>query len=129
MARQIVNVGPSPNSLDADALRNAFIKLNNNFQEIYNISQAIPDTIREISSEMIVNGSHLGITAIYDPVNQVINLTGFSGNYNDLINKPFTSTDAGSAASIYTPGDVAFEGGSSSAIFDPNIYNLNGGGA
>lgn len=129
MARQIINVGTGPNSLNGDVLRNAFIKINDNFVDLYSLNQAIPNTIYELSSDMLVNGSHQGITATYNPSNQTISLVGFSGNYNDLINKPFTSTESGSAATVYTPGDLAFDGGSSSAVFDPTLYNLTGGGA
>lgn len=129
MAKQIVNVGSAPNSLDGDALRNAFIKLNNNVDELYNYNAAIPVTVVELASEMLVNGAHQGITVVYDPVNLVVNLTGFSGDYNDLTNKPFTSVESGSAATVYTPGDLEFDGGSSSAVFDPSLYNLEGGGA
>lgn len=129
MARQIINVGTGPNSLNGDVLRNAFIKINDNFVELYLLNQAIPNTIYELSSDMLVNGNHDGITATYNSANQTIELVGFSGDYNDLINKPFTSTESGAAATVYTPGDLSFDGGSSSAVFDPTLYNLNGGGA
>lgn len=129
MAKQIVNVGTAPNSLDGDALRNAFIKLNNNVEELYTYNAAIPITVVELASEMLLNGTHQGITVTYDPINLVVNLTGFSGNYNDLINKPFTSVEAGSAATIYTPGDLTFDGGAGAAVYDPTLYNLDGGGA
>lgn len=129
MAKQVVNVGSAPNSLDGDALRNAFIKLNNNVDELYTYNAAIPVTVVELASEMLVNGTHQGITVTYDPINLVVNLTGFSGNYNDLTNKPFTSVESGSAATVYTPGDLAFDGSSSAAVYDPTLYNLDGGGA
>lgn len=39
MARQIINVGSSPNDNQGDSLRNAGIKINSNFAEVYNIAQ------------------------------------------------------------------------------------------
>lgn len=37
MAKEIVNLGTSPNSRDGDVLRVAFDKINNNFTELYEI--------------------------------------------------------------------------------------------
>lgn len=129
MAKKVINVGTSPNAADGDPLRSAFIKINSNFTDLYEENIGIPNLIRELSAALLTNGLHSGITVVYDSANERINLTGFSGNYNDLINKPFTSTDAGAAATVYTPGDLAFDGSSSSAIYDPTLYNLDGGGA
>lgn len=129
MARQNINVGTGPNSLDGDVLRNAFIKANQNFIELYQVNQAVPITVYELASDMLVNGTHTGITVSYDSENQTISLTGFSGDYNDLINKPFINTEAGSAATVFTPGELSFDGSSSSAVFNPNLINLDGGGA
>lgn len=36
MAKQIINIGTSPNARDGDTLRSAFAKINNNFDEVYN---------------------------------------------------------------------------------------------
>lgn len=129
MAKQTINIGTAPNASDGDPLRTAFAKINSNFDEVYTADQAMPALIRQLSAALLTSGIHVGITATYDAVNQRVNLAGFNGDYNSLINKPFTSTDSGAAASVYTPGDLAFDGGSSSAIFDPTLYNLNGGGA
>lgn len=129
MARQNINVGTGPNSLDGDVLRNAFIKINDNFVDLYLLNQAIPSTIEEIASNLLVTGVHTGITATYDSVNHRINLAGFSGDYNDLINKPYTNLDSGSAATVFTPGDLSIDGGSSSAVYNPTFINLEGGGA
>lgn len=129
MARQNINVGTGPNSLDGDVLRNAFIKINDNFVDLYLLNQAIPSTIEQISSDLLVTGIHNGITVTYDSVNRRINLAGFSGNYNDLTNKPYSNVETGSAATVYTPGETAFDSGSSSAVYNPLLINLDGGGA
>lgn len=40
MAQQIINVGTEPNDGTGEPLRTAFIKINENFTETYNIAQA-----------------------------------------------------------------------------------------
>jgi hypothetical protein len=124
MARQTINVGTGPNSLDGDVIRNAFIKVNENFVDLYLYNQAVPITIYELTSEMLVNGSHSGITAAYDPINQTINLSGFSGDYNDLTNLPRIDLEGGSPSDVYLANE-GFDGGSTSSIF---TNNLDGGG-
>lgn len=129
MAKQVINVGKAPNASDGDPLRSAFIKINSNFNELYAADQANPDLIRDIAAALITSGQHVGITATYDSINQRLNLVGFNGDYNSLTNLPFSNTEAGSASTVYTPGDLGIDGGSSSAAFNPSTINLNGGGA
>lgn len=124
MARQTINVGTGPNSLDGDVLRNAFIKINENFIDLYLYNQSIPITIYELSSDMLVNGSHIGISVNYNPTTQTINLTGFSGNYNDLTNLPRIDLEGGSPSEVYLVNE-GYDGGSTSSIF---TNNLDGGG-
>ena len=42
MAREIINVGTSPNDGAGDPIRTAFIKTNANFAELYNLPQPQP---------------------------------------------------------------------------------------
>jgi hypothetical protein len=44
MARQIINVGVSPNDGTGDPIRTSFVKCNDNFQELYNRVQSVPPT-------------------------------------------------------------------------------------
>jgi len=44
MAREIINIGASPNDGQGDPIRTAFTKTNNNFSELYGRSQATPPT-------------------------------------------------------------------------------------
>ena len=125
MARQTINVGTGPNSLDGDVLRNAFIKANDNFIDLYLYNQTIPATIYELTSDMLVNGNHTGINVVYDPTLQIINLTGFSGDYNDLTNLPRVDFDGGSPSEIYIAASQEYDGGSTSSIF---TNDLDGGG-
>lgn len=45
MAQQIINVGVTPNDGNGDTLRNSFIKSNDNFTELYNISRGLLSVI------------------------------------------------------------------------------------
>jgi hypothetical protein len=54
MAKQLINVGTSPNSRTGDTLRTAFIKINENFDEVYESLFALtgstnPDTIVDLN--------------------------------------------------------------------------------
>jgi hypothetical protein len=44
MAREIINVGAVPNDGAGDPLRTAYIKINNNFGELYSLNQTVPPT-------------------------------------------------------------------------------------
>ena len=35
MSKQLINIGSSPNDETGDNLRNSFIKINNNFNEVF----------------------------------------------------------------------------------------------
>lgn len=39
MSKKVINVGTSPNSKNGDPLRTAFIKINENFTELYTSSE------------------------------------------------------------------------------------------
>lgn len=52
MAQENINVGSSPNDGNGDALRNAFIKCENNFTELYNDVQTLQGSIITPSSFM-----------------------------------------------------------------------------
>jgi hypothetical protein len=54
MAKQLINVGISPNSRTGDTLRTAFIKINENFNEVYDsllvlTGSSSPDTIVDVN--------------------------------------------------------------------------------
>ena len=69
MARQIINIGSSPNKGDGDALRVAFEKVNNNFDELYNELGPQRDIVGvEIRSE--------DSTVLVDAINSTVNLNG-----------------------------------------------------
>jgi hypothetical protein len=72
MTKQVINVGTSENSADGDNLRDAFIKVNHNFTELYNTSGAdvqIPVQTGHGGEFLTTNGTSLNwteLTAIGD---------------------------------------------------------------
>jgi hypothetical protein len=47
MAQQVINVGLAPNDGNGDAIRNAYIKCNDNFGELYSRVQETPPATSE----------------------------------------------------------------------------------
>ena len=58
MAKQIINVA-TPNSTTGDPLRNAFIKTNDNFTELYDKDVAIDDAVA-LNTAKVTNATHTG---------------------------------------------------------------------
>jgi hypothetical protein len=102
MAQRIINVGQSANDKGGDLLRNAFIKINENFSELYTLTGAVSLTelAQDYAAQMLINGDHEGVSV----------------SYNDLDNK----------LNIIVAQD--YDGGSASTIYD-NDTTLDGGGA
>ena len=102
MAKKTINIGTSANSKDGDIIRDAFNKVNQNFDELYNITGVVSLTelAQDYAAEMFVNGDHDGVTV----------------TYNDATNK------------FNIVVDQDFDGGAASTVFD-NETSINGGGA
>lgn len=69
MAQQTIDVGTAPNSGDGDHLRDAFIKINDNFDEIYGgavihdaTAESSPDMADELGIYSIANGALRKVT-------------------------------------------------------------------
>jgi hypothetical protein len=76
MAKQTINVGTTANDRSGDPLRTSFIKVNENFTELYtNVVMLTSAVVTDIS----------GLTDTEGLL--------FSGNYDDLANTPFIATD------------------------------------
>jgi len=116
MSKQNILVGASANDKSGDTLRNAFIKVNANFTELYALtggsSAALIELAQDYAAPLFTHASHTNITVTYDDANNKILLTGaaaqvqsnwtassglgvilnkptlFSGSYTDLTNKP-----------------------------------------
>jgi hypothetical protein len=104
MAKQTINTGTSPNARDGDPIRIAFSKVNQNFNELYTLIGAEPDTadiIKDAAADMLINDTHQGITVSYDSINKVISLS---------LSTSFADIDGGSASSVYTASSIINDG-------------------
>jgi len=82
MARQVINVGSTANDGTGDGLRTAYIKCNDNFQELYNTTQT-PVQIENGTSNMAVAASAnvtVSIAGSSNVVNFAGSITEFTGN-------------------------------------------------
>jgi hypothetical protein len=82
MAREIINVGSTANDGTGDGLRTAYIKCNDNFQELYNTTQT-PVQIENGTSNMAVAASAnvtVSIAGSSNVVNFAGSITEFTGN-------------------------------------------------
>jgi len=90
MAKQTINVGSSPNSKTGETIRDAFIKTNANFTELYNHVAAdvqLPSQTNNAGKVLKTTGTTLMFENItYNEITGKPTL--FSGSYNDLTNKP-----------------------------------------
>jgi hypothetical protein len=80
MAKQNILVGASANDKAGDTLRNAFVKVNANFTELYTLTGGTSADLQELAQDyaapMFNHASHVNITAAYDDANNKILLTG-----------------------------------------------------
>ena len=90
MPKQTINVGTAANTKTGDTIRDAFVKTNSNFTELYaHVSSDI-----QIPSQTNNGGKVLktnGTTLLFENItyNEITGKpTLFSGSYNDLTNKP-----------------------------------------
>ena len=80
MAKQNILVGEVANDKTGDTLRNAFVKANANFTELYTLTGGSAADLRELAQDyaapLFNHASHTNITATYDDANNKILLTG-----------------------------------------------------
>lgn len=76
MTKQTINLG-TPNGKDGDLIRDAFDKVNDNFDEVYQVLgvSSLTELAQDYASQMFVNGTHTGVTATYDDLTNKLNLT------------------------------------------------------
>ena len=108
MTQLKINTGLTPNDKSADSLYSAFNKVNANFTELYGLAGTgtggvlTQEMVQDYAASMISNGTHTGITIVYDDAANVIDFT-----VESLLN-----LDGGSASSVYGHEDVLIDGGS-----------------
>lgn len=122
MAKQLVNIGSAPNDGTGDPLRNAFDKINDNFNELYQglgdgtaLGLALDsDGNVDVSNDLTVTGD-LTVSGTYFTVNtETVEFEDNILNLNRTQGSPDTATATTSGISIYR-GDGVTE---ASFIFD-----------
>ena len=82
MARQVINVGSTANDGTGDGLRTAYIKCNDNFQELFNTSQTPVQIVNGTSNMAVAESANVTISIAGDA--NVVNFAGsiseFTGN-------------------------------------------------
>ncbi len=117
MSQQLVNVGSVPNDGSGDTLRDAMIKINSNFSELYNIPTRLIDTS---SGSTSVSDRYVGVNyagnvtiALHTPTSngQLITIKDESGNCS---NHPITVTGAVDNSTSFT---LSINNGSISLVY------------
>jgi hypothetical protein len=113
MPRQIINVGTGPNTKNGDPIRNAFVKVNANFAELYNE----------------LNNIEIGAVT-WDSVTEKPNFStvATTGNYNDLTNTPTIPTDISQLTDTQGLLATTFDGGGAASEFNEE-ETIDGGAA
>jgi hypothetical protein len=133
MAKQIINIGTSPNKGDGDVLRTAFSKINDNFTELYAATAAdvqIPTQTNNGGKYLTTNGSTLSWGTIPSVPTDVSDLTDTTNiipadisNLTDTTNIiPAELTDLGITDG--SPGQVLTTNGAGEFTFT----TVSGGG-
>lgn len=144
MAKKTINLG-TPNGKDGDVIRDAFGKVNDNFNELYALTGGTAADLKELAQDyaapMFTGGSHTSISASYDDINNKINLAFIGSSLNQSLipsinSDGTTGFDLGSPIkqwrSLYVSEGTIFLGGtplsvdeSGNILIDGTIY---GGG-
>lgn len=76
MAKQTINLG-HPNQKDGDLVRDAFNKVNQNFDELYamNGGTDLVELAQDYAAAMFTTGTHSGLTVNYNDAQNKLNLT------------------------------------------------------
>ena len=82
MARQVINVGSTANDGTGDGLRTAYIKCNDNFQELYNTTQTPIEIVNGTSNIAVAESANVtvSIAGSANVVNFAGSITEFTGN-------------------------------------------------
>jgi hypothetical protein len=117
MSQQIVNVGAVPNDGSGDTLRDAMVKINSNFSELYNTPTRL---INSSSGSTSVTDRYVGVNyagtvavALHTPTSngQQITIKDESGNCS---NHPITVTGAVDNSGYFT---LSIDNGSVSLVY------------
>lgn len=78
MAKKLINLG-NPNGKNGDLIRDAFNKVNQNFDELYILAgqgsaQELEELAQDYASEMFTNGTHEGVAVEYNDASNTMNI-------------------------------------------------------
>ena len=91
MAKQTINVGTSNDSGNGDSLRTAFIKINENFNEVYALSGSTSTAaIKDIKGSVFADDS----TVLVDSVAGTLNASALSGTFPAINGSNITNISA-----------------------------------
>lgn len=114
MAKQTINLGSSPNAKDGDLIRDAFNKVNQNFDELYALNGGTSADLQELAQDyaasMFVNGTHSNVTVNYDDDNNRLNLVvpTIPTDISDLTDN--TNLIGSTSLTVITPDDTELSG-------------------
>lgn len=128
MAKQVINIGAIANDGTGDQLRTSFNKVNSNFTEVYNDITSLNTAIQNIDS---FSGNYNDLTnkptLFNGNYNNLSNKpTLFDGNYNSLTNKPTIPADVSDLTD--TEGLLASAGSSYSLVNGESTLSLSDSG-
>ena len=101
MTRQVINVGATANDGTGDGLRTAYIKCNDNFQELYNTTQTPIEIVNGTSSMAVANNANVTISIAGSS-----NIVNFAGTVTEFTGNIDVSTDLNVGNSLTITQDV-----------------------
>jgi hypothetical protein len=101
MTRQVINVGATANDGTGDGLRTAYIKCNDNFQELYNTTQTPIQIVNGTSSMAVANSANVTISIAGSS-----NIVNFAGTVTEFTGNIDVSTDLNVGNSLTITQDV-----------------------
>jgi hypothetical protein len=101
MTRQVINVGATANDGTGDGLRSAYIKCNDNFQELYNTTQTPIEIVNGSSNIAVANSANVTISIAGSS-----NLVNFAGSVSEFTGNVTISNDLTVANSLSITQDV-----------------------
>jgi len=101
MAKQTINIGTADQG-NGDPLRTAFVKVNENFTELYTLVgvASLTELAQDYAAQMFVNGTHEGATVEYNDATNTLNITvaqDYDGGAASTIYDDETLLDGGGA--------------------------------
>ena len=101
MTRQVINVGATANDGTGDGLRSAYIKCNDNFQELYNTTTTPTEIINGTSNIAVADSANVTISIAGSS-----NLVNFAGTVSEFTGNIDISTDLAVGNSVTITQDL-----------------------